>query len=92
MIRKSIIGAAFALALAGAWTHGQAMSAHHGLTEDMILTALESAHVDTRAGATLQLLDRRDGASGWHDFRLDKFVVIVHGGHFTIEGDTTELN
>lgn len=63
---------------------------HRGLTEDMILTALESAHVNTAPGSTLQLLERREGR--WHDFRLDKFTIIVHGSHFTIEGETTQLN
>jgi hypothetical protein len=63
---------------------------HRGLTEDMIITALESAHVNTAPGSTMQLLERRDGR--WHDFRLDKFTIIVHGTHFTIDADTTQLN
>lgn len=75
---------------AGAAANAAPRFGHRGLTEDMILTALQSAHVNTAPGTTLQLLERRDGR--WHDFRLDTFTIVVHGSHFTIEGDTTQLN
>lgn len=62
-----------------------------GLTSDMILTALQSAHVSTQPGSEMDLLDRREGAAGWHRYKLDRFTIRASGGHFTIEGDATRL-
>lgn len=64
-----------------------------GLTESMIRTALESAHLCITPGVCkMQLIDMHGGRGDWRNFRLDKFSIRVRGGHFVIEGDTTELN
>jgi hypothetical protein len=55
------------------------------LTEDMIRTALSSAHISTAPGAELKMLDRRTGQ--WIDFRLRSFSVRASGHHATIEID-----
>lgn len=62
------------------------------LTVDMVRNALRSAHVCIDPGCELQMIDQRQGAAGWHTFRLDAFSIRVRGGHFVIEGDTSRLN
>jgi hypothetical protein len=59
------------------------------LTADMIKLGLMMAGVSISPGSRLQLMDNH---RQMHDYRLDTFSVRVHGGHFTIEGDTTQLN
>lgn len=67
------------------------LSSTGNLTPDMILTALQSAHVATAPGSRMELIDRREGAAGWHEYRLDRLSIRANGGHFTIEGDATRL-
>lgn len=81
---------AVAVVLLVGYAFSDASAMRRGLTADMIITALQSAHVTIQPGSTLQLLERSEGR--WHDFRLDTFKVRVHDNHFVIEGDTTELN
>ena len=87
-----VIAVLWVSALAIMWWGHHAHAATRGLTNDMILTALESAHVCVRPGCELKLIDRAQGAAGWRTFRLDTFSIRVRDGkHFVIEGQTTEI-
>lgn len=74
-----------ALTLLASLASAAASAAAPALTEDMIRTALSSAHISTAPGAELKLLDRRTGT--WHDFSLRRFVVRASGHHATIDID-----
>ena len=92
MLRISLIILALMLgAVSGVVGTMMASASGPGLTSDMILTALQSAHVATAPGSRMDLIDRREGAQGWHVWRLDRFSVRTAGGHFVIEGDATRL-
>jgi hypothetical protein len=43
-------------------------------------------------GSTMELIDTREGANGWHTFRLDTFSIRVHNNSFVIEGDVSQLD
>jgi hypothetical protein len=79
----------FAMAGFGVYSLVSDASASGGLTADMIRVALASAHVDTRPGSQLKLLDRTTGQ--WHLFVLDRFTTQAYGHHATINIDVHEV-
>jgi hypothetical protein len=91
-MKNFLIGTGFAIyfAMAGFGVYSLVAEASGGLTADMIRVALASAHVDTRPGSQLKLLDRTTGQ--WHDFQLNSFTVRASGNHATIDINATRLN
>lgn len=62
-----------------------ASAATVGITRDMIMVALSSAHISTTPGAQMKLIDRTSGQ--WHDFTLRRFDVKARGKHVSIDID-----
>lgn len=78
----------FPAALAILLALAPADAGERGLTAAMMRDALARAHVNTAPGSVMMMLEGRQ----WISFRLDAFSIRVHGGHFTIDGDTTRLD